>query len=130
MPSINDPFSGSLPTLGDSLPLTDDAFGDPFDLAALPLPRPGGGYAVQKLDTDTLLDRHSGEFLAIRNPRLAGLFDSFAAAYEAASTWIKRHPKCLAGDMPLAIVPAAYDPQLQRHILIYGIQPAHPWPEI
>ena len=33
-----------------------DAFGDRFALADLPLPRPPRGYAVQMLDTDTLLD--------------------------------------------------------------------------
>ena len=41
-----------------------DAFGDRFNLADLPLPRPARGYAVQMLDTDTLLDRASGQLPA------------------------------------------------------------------
>ena len=52
------------------LALGDDAFGDPFAVDELPLPRPGTGYAVQMLDTDTLLDRRSGHFLGVRNPGL------------------------------------------------------------
>ncbi len=54
-----------------------DAFGDRFDLAALPLPRRAEGYAVQKLDTDTLLDRETFVFLPVRSANLRGLFASF-----------------------------------------------------
>lgn len=98
----------------------DNAFGDPFDIYALPLPRPAGGYAVQMLDTDTLLDRRSGNFLPVRSPLLDGLFDTFESAREAAASWVRSN--CPPPDEHrLSIVPASFDPQLERHILIYGV---------
>lgn len=97
-----------------------DAFGDRFALADLPLPRPPGGYAVQMLDTDTLLDRASGDFLPVRSPRLDGLFATFDDAFAAACRWVEDH--CEGPDAHhLAIVPAGFDGILQRHILIYGV---------
>lgn len=96
------------------------AFGDPFLLEALPLPRPADGYGVQYLGRDELLDRLTGHFLSIRNPQLQGLFPSFEAARAAARTWRTAQPP---GTTPpaLAIVPAAWDPVSERHILIYGV---------
>lgn len=108
---------------GDTrLPLVydHDAFGDRFDLEQLPLARPGTGYAVQALGTDTLLDRCSLRFLPIRSPELAGLFDSFDAAYQAARDFLRQRDENLR-EHPLAIVPAYLDAQLQRHVLIYGV---------
>lgn len=97
-----------------------DAFGDRFTLAGLPLPRPAGGYAVQMLDTDTLLDRASGRFLAVRSAELDGLFASFDEVFAAACRWVEAH--CSAPeDHRLAIVPAAFDAVRQRHVLIYGV---------
>lgn len=98
----------------------DDAFGDPFDVHALPLPRPATGYAVQMLDTDTLLDRHQGTFLPVRESTLDALFSDFAEARNAAATWARKH--CAQPDEHrLAIVPASFDPVLKRHVLIYGV---------
>lgn len=97
-----------------------DAFGDRFTLDALPLARPPAGYAVQRLDTDTLLDLDTGCFLPVRSPDLQGLFPSFDDAYAAACAWVMKNcppPE----DHRLAIVPAGFDPLLQRHILIYGV---------
>lgn len=97
-----------------------DAFGDRFDLRELPLPRPPAGYAVQMLDTDTVLDRDSNTFLPIRSTALHGLFPSFDEAYSAARNWAE-------GNCPdpqehrLAIVPAGFDTVLNRHVLIYGV---------
>lgn len=98
----------------------EDAFGDRFDISTLPLPRPASGYAVQRLDTDTLLDRASGRFLPVRNAALEALFASFDEARSAARAWLagcggttERHP--------LAIVPATYDTVLGRHVLILGV---------
>ena len=68
-----------------------DAFGDRFNLADLPLPRPARGYAVQMLDTDTLLDRTSGHFLPVRSVELDGLFASFDDAFAAACRWVEAH---------------------------------------
>jgi len=100
--------------------LTDDAFGDRFKLADLPLPRTAPGYAVQRLGSDTLLDHASGDFLAVRAPQLQGLFDSFDEAHAAACRWVISH--CATPeDHGLAIVPASFDPVLQRHVLIYGV---------
>jgi hypothetical protein len=97
-----------------------DAFGDRFALADLPLPRPPRGYAVQMLDTDTLLDRTSGEFLPVRSPVLNGLFATFDDAFAAACHWVEAH--CAGSeDHHLAIVPAGFDDVLQRHVLIYGV---------
>ena len=97
-----------------------DAFGDRFNLADLPLPRPARGYAVQVLDTDTLLDRTSGHFLPVRSVELDGLFASFDDAFAAACRWVEAH--CSAPeDHRLAIVPAGFDEVRQRHILIYGV---------
>lgn len=101
-------------------PLPPDAFGDRFELASLPLPRAAAGYAVQKLDTDNLLDRRSGELLPVRAPELQALFDSFDEAYAAASNWVEKHG-IAADEHPLAIIPAGYDAELARHILIYGV---------
>jgi len=101
-------------------PALDDAFGDRFDIAALPLPRAGTGYAVQLLDTDTLLDRETGCFLAVRDTRLQGLFQTFDAAYAAASNWIADNGTTIEAH-PLAIVPAFFDETMQRHVLIYGV---------
>lgn len=100
--------------------LSEDAFGDPFDLADLPLARRASGYAVQRLDTDTLLDRCTGQFLPVRNTTLQALFDSFEAAREAARHWVANNEPA-SEDHGLAIVPAAYDEDLRRHILIYGV---------
>ena len=97
-----------------------DAFGDRFALADLPLPRQPAGYAVQMLDTDTLLDRHSGTFLPVRSSGLDGLFATFDDAYSAACRWVETH--CAAPDEHrLAIVPAGFDNVLLRHVLIYGV---------
>ena len=97
-----------------------DAFGDRFALADLPLPRPARGYAVQMLDTDTLLDRASGKFLPVRSPQLDGLFATFDDAFDAACRWVEAH--CQAPeDHHLAIIPAGFDDILQRHVLIYGV---------
>lgn len=100
--------------------LADDAFGDCFDIAALPLPRPPAGYAVQMLDTDRLLDRRSGDFLPVRSPELQGLFDSFDEARAAALAWVAIHCP-LPEEHRLTIVPAGYDPVRERHVLIYGV---------
>lgn len=97
-----------------------DTFGDRFSLDALPLARPPAGYAVQMLDTDTLLDRLSGSFLPVRSSNLDGLFESFDAAFAAARQWVEAH--CATPDEhQLAIVPASFDPVLKRHVLIYGV---------
>lgn len=100
--------------------LPADAFGDRFELDTLPLPRQAAGYAVQMLDTDRLLDQVSGDFLAVRSERLEALFDSFDSAYSAAVRWVELNGEP-ADDHRLAIVPAGYDPILERHILIYGV---------
>lgn len=96
------------------------AFGDPFRLEDLALPRPADGYGVQYLGRDQLLDQLTGQFLPIRNPTLRGLFPSFEAAREAARTWRSRQSGSEAAP-PLAIIPAAFDPVSDRHILIYGV---------
>jgi hypothetical protein len=102
-----------------------DAFGDRFTLADLPLPRPPRGYAVQMLDTDTLLDRASGRLLPVRSAELDGLFASFDDAFAAACRWVEAH--CSAPeDHRLAIVPAGFDEVRQRHILIYGVLRGQP----
>lgn len=105
--------------------LADDAFGDRFDLKSLPLPRRAAGYAVQRLNTDTLLDRASAEFLPIRSPLLSGLFASFDEAHAAASRWVSAHG-LNPDEHGLAIVPANFDPVLQRHVLIYGVLRGQP----
>ncbi|MBL8429316.1 MAG: hypothetical protein JNJ95_05405 [Dechloromonas sp.] len=100
--------------------LPADAFGDRFTLDELPLPRIPGGYAVQMLDTDKLLDRVTGAFLPVRSETLCGLFESFDSAYAAAHEWVCNHcpnPE----DHRLAIVPAGFDSLLNRHVLIYGV---------
>ncbi len=97
-----------------------DSFGDPFDLNKLPLPRPGTGYAIQKLGSDCLLDQLSGRFLPVRDPQLQGLFPEFASAFRAAADWVERHLPPEA-EHDLAIVPASFDRLRQRHILIYGV---------
>ena len=97
-----------------------DAFGDRCTLADLPLPRPAGGYAVQMLDTDTLLDRASGRVLAVRSAELDGLFASFDEVFAAACRWVEAHCS-VPEDHRLAIVPAAFDAVRQRHVLIYGV---------
>ena len=68
-------------------PFPADAFGDRFDLSKLPLPRAPAGYAVQRLDTDQVLDRRSGELLPVRSPNLEALFTSFDDAHAAACLW-------------------------------------------
>lgn len=109
----------------NSFQLSPDAFGDRFTLGDLPLARPPAGYAVQMLDTDTLLDRVSGTFLPVRSPTLEGLFATFDDAYAAARSWVEAN--CQAPDEHrLAIVPAGFDNLLERHVLIYGVLCAHP----
>ncbi|MCL2524070.1 MAG: hypothetical protein FWF20_04690 [Betaproteobacteria bacterium] len=102
-----------------------DAFGDPFSIDDLMLPRPATGYAVQMLGSDQLLDRHSGDFLPVRAPGLAALFDSFAAARQAAASWVDRHCQ-RADEHRLAIVPASFDSLLERHVLICGVLEEQP----
>lgn len=97
-----------------------DAFGDRFTLASLPLRRPAGGYAVQILDTDTLLDRATGRFLPVRAAELDALFASFDEAYDAACNWVECHCSTPL-EHRLAIVPASFDDLLKRHVLIYGV---------
>lgn len=97
-----------------------DAFGDRFDVTALPLPRTPAGYAVQRLDTDQLLDRDTGELRPVRTPQFDGLFDTFDEAYAAARKWVETHCSTPA-EHHLAIVPAGYDTTLERHVLIYGV---------
>lgn len=97
-----------------------NTFGDRFELHDLPLPRAAAGYAVQMLDTDTLLDRHTGKFLPVRSEQLNGLFDSFDSAFTAAEAWVAENAAPL-DEHCLAIVPASYDNYLERHVLIYGV---------
>ena len=104
----------------DSEHLPPDFFGDPFVLETLPLPRPATGYAVQCLGTDLLLDAQSGLFLSMRSPELAGLFVSHKAAHAAASRWLRERKTDQAAS-ELAIVPASYDQERKRHILILGV---------
>lgn len=103
-----------------SFRFTEDAFGDHFDLSQLSLPRPPGGYAVQMLDTDQLLDQISGIFLPVRHSKLSGLFDTFDQAYAAAQQWVEAHG-IAPDEHRLAIVPASFDEKLERHVLIYGV---------
>lgn len=110
------PQVSTLPTLVHG----EDAFGDRFDLDDLPLPRASTGYAVQMLDTDTLLDRNSGEFLAVRDPSLQGLFQNFDTAHAAARAWLRERQAGI-DRYPLAIVPAYYDFEMGRHVLVYGV---------
>lgn len=108
-----------------SFPFSKTAFGDPFELSALPLPRPADGYAVQKLDHDQLLDRHSRRFLPVRDTALDALFATFGEAHAAAAEWL--HAQDAAPEEhPLSIVPAAFDRVLGRHVLIYGVLRALP----
>ena len=102
-----------------------DAFGDPFEIRTLPLPRPAAGYAVQMLGTDTLLDRQSGNFLPVRSPALKGLFEHFDEAFSAAQSWVEGHCESF-DEHRLAIVPAGFDTVLERHVLIYGVLCEHP----
>ncbi len=102
-----------------------DAFGDRFDISTLPLPRPPAGYAVQRLDTDRLLDSDSGELHPVRTPGLKAIFDTFDAAFLAACQWVSSHgadPR----DHHLAVVPVGYDTVFNRPILIYGVLCAQP----
>lgn len=105
-------------------PLPANSFGDHFDIHSLPLYRQATGYAVQLLDTDQLLDRQRETFLPIRSAELDALFPDFAAAHLAASRWVRHH--CPSHEHSLSIVPASYDPQLSRHILIYGVLCSRP----
>lgn len=105
--------------------LPADAFGDPFEVRTLPLPRPATGYAVQMLGTDTLLDRLSGNFLPVRSSLLKGLFDHFDEAFSAANSWVEGHCETF-DEHRLAIVPADFDTVLERHVLIYGVLNEHP----
>lgn len=112
------------------MPCPPDAFGDRFDLDKLPLPRSGGGYAVQYLGSDTLLDCQRNIFLPVRNPSLKALFDSFDAAFAAAENWMATQSGSLE-EHPLAIVPAYFDNELQRHVLIHGVlSPSPEWPAV
>ena len=106
----------------DMLPIffPADTFGDRFELGELPLPRPAAGYAIQMLDTDTLFDRRSGDFLPVRSPSLDALFPRFDDAFAAASQWVEQHCATV-NEHHLSIVPAGYDEHLERHILIYGV---------
>jgi hypothetical protein len=97
-----------------------DAFGDRFNLAGLPLRRAARGYAVQMLDTDTLLDQASGNFLPVRAAELNALFATFDDAYDAACHWVECHCSTPL-EHRLAIVPASFDDLLKRHVLIYGV---------
>ena len=102
-----------------------DAFGDRFVLEELPLPRPPAGYAVQRLNTDTLLDKSTMAFLPVRSVELQCLFSTFDEAYAAACQWMTA-----SGTEPdahlLAIVPAGFDPVMGRHILIHGVLRGEP----
>ncbi|MDR3158720.1 MAG: hypothetical protein LBU11_06850 [Zoogloeaceae bacterium] len=98
--------------------MSDYFFGDPFCLEDLPLARPAGGYAVQYLGSDQLLDRRAHDFLPARHPDLRALYPSFSSASAAARSWREAHPEAVPD---LAIVPAAFDALAKRHILIYGV---------
>ena len=98
----------------------ENSFGDRFDLSTLPLARAAAGYAVQVLDTDTLLCRRCGRFLPVRSPGLDALHPTFDDAHQAAADWLDQH----GGDPTqhaLAIVPVGFDNTLSRPILIYGV---------
>jgi hypothetical protein len=101
-------------------PFPANTFGDRFCLDSLPLPRRPDGYAVQMLDTDTLLDTLTGEFMPVRSASLKALFATFDAAFDAAAAWLTGQ-NMTATESRLAIVPAAYDQELGRHVLIYGV---------
>ena len=103
-----------------------DAFGDSFNLDHPQMPRPAVAYAVQRLDTDTLLDQRTRTFQPIRSQELEPRFASFDAAHQAASNWLLAQGQHNTDDHCLAIVPIGYDEILQRHILIYGVLRATP----
>ena len=97
-----------------------DAFGDPFEINVLPLPRPAVGYGVQRLDTDTLLDPRQGRLVPVREAGLACRFARFDEAHAAAAAWLQTR-ETGADDHHLAIVPLGSDTFLERHVLIYGV---------
>lgn len=103
----------------------EDAFGHAFNLEDLPLPRAACGYGVQRLDTDTLLDRRTGQFRPVREPEVDACFTSFDEARSAARAWVREHVP-LIEDPSLAIVPLGFDPLLGRPILIFGVLPSAP----
>ena len=105
--------------------LPADAFGDPFDIARLPLPRPAVAYGVQRLDTDCLLDRHHPRFLPVRSRDLDAFFPDFGSAHAAAGAWLAHSGTPLEAH-DLAIVPLGYDPLLERPILIHGVIRSEP----
>lgn len=97
-----------------------DAFGDPFEIDALPLPRPAVGYGVQRLDTDTLLNPLQKQLVPVREAGLACRFARFDDAHAAAAAWLNEH-NTPADEHHLAIIPLGYDTFLERHVLIYGV---------
>lgn len=100
------------------------AFGDPFALHELDLPRQAVGYGLQQLGSDQVLDRNTGNLRSIRTPKLHPVFSSFSEAYTAGKTWVKNNHEI--SDIQLAIVPLGFDPELERHVLIYGVLQADP----
>lgn len=111
MPEIDYPGHDAYP---------DNSFGDRFELSSLPLPRTAVGYAVQVLDTDTLLDRATQHFLPVRTPGLKPIYQSFDDAHTAAAHWLDQNGGH-SGQHALAIVPVGFDPDMDRPILIYGV---------
>ncbi len=97
-----------------------DAFGDSFSLDRLALPRPAVAYGIQRLGTDLLLDRQSDTFKPIRTPDLQPRFNDFSDAFAAASAWLITNGIEI-DEHDLSIIPLAYDPLLERHVLIFGV---------
>lgn len=92
--------------------------GDYFNLENLVLPRPASGYGVQHLGTDQILDHQGTHLRPIRQAEITSNFPSFETAQIAGKQYLLRHP-----EVPLAIVPLAYDPTFQRLVLINGVIP-------
>lgn len=102
-----------------------DAFGDPYTLEQLTLPRPATGFAVQKLGLDQVLDPATGQFRPLRKASIHAVFGQFETAHAAASGWL-RAQAFTPPEAGLAIVPAAFDEAMQRPVLILGVLETDP----
>jgi hypothetical protein len=102
-----------------SLPTTP--FGDCFPRRPAVAASTGSGYAVQMLDTDTLLDRITRAIFCRSVRRIAPGACSTALTMPAPRRLPGLKPLPAAGGTSAGHRPAGFDDFLQRHVLIYGV---------
>lgn len=98
----------------------NDLFGDPFELAHLPLPRPALGYGIQEFDTGHALNPYTQSLQTLRASKKEVIFSTYAEAFQQGINYLQQKLS-KSHDHNLCITPIGYDEVMERPVWILGV---------